>query len=167
MQPKKQWQLEVEYRSQIESGEITPLEDFGAYVAASFPGAPLVASPQRDPVMHRAMMMIQNGLLPTQEMLLVMADCYQEYLDAAGSKSLEAAMLGPPKPRVGTMSAQKAKRDIRTEMTFAVEFLSAKKDGVSDADAAAMAQAETERIVGRAPDAENWLRDRRRKRADK
>lgn len=167
MQPKKQWQSEVEYRRQLDSGEIEPLEEFGAYVAASFPAAPLVASPQTDPVLHRAMMMIHNGMLPTQEMLLVMADCYQEYLDAAGSKSLEAAMLGSPKPRLGTLSAQKAKRDVRTEITFAIEFLAAKKDGASDAEAAATAQAQTERIVGRAPDAETWLRVRRRKRADK
>lgn len=167
MKPKKQWQLEVEYRRRIEAGEVDHLESFEAYVAASYPGAPLMPSPQPEPVMHRAMMMVHNGMLPTEEMLIVMAECYMEYLAGHGTCTLETAMLGPPKPKVGNLAARKARRDIRTEITFAIEFLAAKKAGLSDTTAAARAQLETERVIGRAPDAESWLRERRRKRADK
>ena len=167
MDTRRQWAAEVEYKRLLDSGEIEPLTDHWQDIARRFPGAPLVPVPQREPVMHRAMHMIQNGLMPPAEMLLVMADCYMEYLAAHGKKSLESAMLGPPKPRIGTLAKRMANFNVRVEITMGVEFLSAKNRGLSDTRAAEHAQAECERAVGWAPNAEAWLRARRRKRADK
>ncbi len=167
MDGQRQWEAECEYKRLLDSGEIEPLSDYWQDVAQRHAGANLVAVPQKEPVMHRAMWMIQNGFMPTAEMLLVMADCYMEYLDACGKKSLETAMLGPPKPRVGTLATRKANENLRIALTMDIEFLGAKNRGLSDALAAAQAQAECERIVGWAPDADSWLRAKRRKRADK
>lgn len=168
MEPNDQWRAEVDNFRKLETGDVAGLVDWWTDVRRRFGGPiELVECPTNEPVLHRAVELIDAGFVPPNEMLLVIAACYHEYLKGRGSITLEAAMLGRTKQRAGTVAAKVARRDMRLDITFGVAFFEAKQRGESDAAAAASAQMTCERDIGYSPDSEAWLKARRRKRADK
>lgn len=164
MEPKEQSRREHDYFDRIAAGD-SELE-LAPYWGPGNPmyGRELVQLEQSKGALHRAMVLVEQGLAPPPEMLWVLFDCYQEYLAGAGKVSLEQAMQGKPQKRVGTLAARinRNKRVLRHDLNFHVEFLTAKKEGLSDNKAAAKAQEITARKVGWAADADSWLRQHRR-----
>ena len=166
MEPAEQSRLEASYFDKIQAGE-------GGFALQIFWDAKrkewgedteLVQVEWPDAVMHRAMNIIEQGFYPPPEMLLVMLDCYREYLKGEGAVSLEAAMLGAPLRKVGTVANREAKRrrTLRHDLVYSAEFLEAQRAGLSDNKAAEAAQAATRRIVGWATDSSSWLSNHRR-----
>lgn len=173
MEPEDQAELEEHYHRQLRDGATCRLapfpSDFAPDTAAKIRSGYSMLEEWFQPVshrgaLHRAMLMVKQGIEPPAEMLLVMRDCYMEYLNAGGAISLERAMLGRPKQKVGTVAEQVArgKRTVNRDYRFRVEFDTARMEGMNDAQAAAHAQEVVTSVFGWSPDADSWLRQYRR-----
>lgn len=104
---------------------------------------------------------------PPPELLLAMCAMFHLYMEAGGNVSLEEAFFGRPKQRLGSYASREAKRDPAVDIGFALAFHGGKHRGMSDAAAAAFAQAEVERKGHTCPDADTLLKRMQRKRTKK
>jgi hypothetical protein len=79
---------------------------------------------------------VRCGGYPQPELLLGLLDSWQEYLRAAGKKSLEEVFLGKPKPKAGNYARRAASKKSREWLLSKMAQLV--RQGSSQADAAAM-----------------------------
>lgn len=166
MNPIDQSRLEHSYFKRIEQGDDElRLVAFWDYVADSNQDhLPLAVIESGFSALHRSVALLANGLIPPPELLHVVKDCYQEYLRGEGRITLEEAMQGKPKRHVGSVAKSLAtqKRTMHHDIVYKVEFNIGIRAGLSANEAAARAQAETEKQVGWASDSDSWLRKHRR-----
>ncbi len=65
--------------------------------------------------------LIQSGYYPPPEILLVLMDCYSEYIDAKGTMTLEEAFFEKPKKKLGNKAARFHKEMPMIDFKFHLE----------------------------------------------
>lgn len=169
MEPDEQWALVKKYRLELERdadkvfwGEIEA--DWQCLNIAHDPYLKREDANFASRVLPSIVSWIENiGTYPPPELLLALCDMFKQYMNGAGNLTLENALLGKPRQRMGTYAAREAKRDVHIEVGFTLAFHSGKHRGMSDARAAEYAQAVLERKYGESPDAETMLKRMRRR----
>lgn len=86
---------------------------------------------------------IDIGLYPPPELLLAALQCFDRYMDAEGSLSLEEAFFGKEVQGIGKFSSRQAQR--QRDLGIAVEMAIYNRDGLSDEKAAEMISLDFER----------------------
>ncbi len=99
---------------------------------------------------------------PPPELLLALAALFRKYMDAGGALTLEEVFFGKPLKNKGTYAARQAKLNPSLQLGYDLAYLYAKTRGLSDNKAAAAAQAELEAHHECVPDADAYLKRRRR-----
>lgn len=164
MDSKAQWELVEKARRQLASDDFFPgLED-------SWQSLPIAKKWPRDKtrfsdyVLPSVASWLENiDDYPPPELLIAVAELFQEYMNGAGSLTLEEVFFGKPRQAKGTYAAREAKSDVLTGVGFELFFLDGKRRGLSDTKAAEAAQTILETIRPNVPDAETLLKRRRRR----
>ena len=113
----------------------------------------LVSDPPTSNPISTLMHCIDQGVYPPPELLLVLHDCYMEYMGE--HSDLETAFFGRPRQRSGNFAKRRYKSflDFRVKMTFSKHL----KSGSSRAEAAES----TVNEIGLEKDADSLLRELR------
>lgn len=79
------------------------------------------SKPHQDTPLHILFTMIERGEYPPPELLLILLDGWQEYLNGSGKTSLEQALIGSPSQKAGTFAARYHDEQKLYDLDFAIK----------------------------------------------